>query len=589
MSHLGEERLMRYVLDDLDADTRLDVERHVQDCERCRERLDSERRLDELLLGSVPAAPHGSAQRALDRLWETVDAQGPAAEHERERDAAPRTVLRRVAPWLPALAAAAALLLMVQLTDEEPAPDEPTGGGTPALGHVDDDPTPPTPPVEPLQALPALLAEPVDAGRLQAVRDEVAASLVLTDAQERADALEALRREGWPLATHLRALALGPDEDLARAALLAAGDDPNTLAATVEHPELGDLVLTLLERDPAPVDRSVALRRALERRAADDDRSLELLGRAPGTSSRRCLDRAVDARLTTLLNGDAPLVAPGLTALSERVPMDLAYAMVMDTARSRPALVGELAPLFERLVDRDREGVVERLRTDLLVGGALPPHAWLETQTLGELVPALLMVLDAPEPDPASLDALVALGGERAVLGLHELWVGSGAGASRPELGALVALLERQGRIPEELMSELSADGMGTLRTFLAALPAADGTDLLHGLLRRQPADETALLRTTELLMELARTGAPDDSVALVEWLSARPTDPSAPLGWTVCAHLDGARAQAAWQALGLDLDRLNRATRSADRRLAKALPPPDSVLAPLGRALRPR
>jgi hypothetical protein len=588
MSHLGEERLMRYVLDDLDADTRLDVERHVQDCDRCRERLDSERHLDELLLGSVPAAPHGSAQRALDRLWEAVDAPGPAAEneHDRDRDVGPRPLLRRATPWLPALAAAAALLLMVQLSDEDQVPGETNGSPAPALGELSDDPPPPA---EPVELLPALLGEPVDTGRLQAVRDQVAASLVLSDAQERADALDALRREGWPLATHLRALALGPDEDLARAALLAAGDDPNTLAATVELPNLGDLVLTLLERDPAPVDRSVALRRALERRAAEDDRSLELLGRAPGTSSRRSFERVVGARLASLLSGEPPLVAPGLATLSERVPMDLAYALVMDTARTRPSLVGELAPLFDRLVARDREGVVERLRNDLLAGGSLPPRAWLRAQTLGELVPALLMALDTPEPAPENLDALVALGGELAVLGLHELWVGSGAGASRPELAALVALLERQDGIPEALISELSTDGMGTLRTFLAALPAEAGADLLHGLLRRQPADEAALPRSTELLMELARTGTPDDALALVEWLSERPADPAAPLGWTVCAHLDGTRAQAAWQALGLDPDRLTRASRFADRRLAKALPPSDSVLAPLGRALRPR
>jgi hypothetical protein len=584
MSHVGEERLLRYVLDDLDADTRLDVERHVQDCDRCRERIDAERRLDELLLGSVPAAPHGSAQRALDRLWEAVDAPSPASDDDVEQG--PRPALRRVAPWLPALAAAAALLLMLQLTDDDALPDPATGSATPMLGDLGIDPRPV---VEPSAPPPALPGEPVDAGRLEAVRDQVAASLLLPDAQERADALDALRREGWPLATHLRALALGPDEDLARAALLAAGDDPNTLAATVEHPSLGDLVLTLLERDSAPVDRSVALRRALERRAVGDDRSLELLGRAPGSSSRRSLERVLAARLATLLDGESSLVAPGLAALTERVPMDLAFALVMDTAHSQPSLGAEFAPLFDRLVARDREGVVERLRTDLLAGGSLPPRAWLEAQSLAELVPTLLVVLDAPEPDRASLDALVALGGEPALLGLHELWVGSGAGASRPELGALVTLLERRRGIPDDLMSELSADGVGTLRTILAALPAEDGADLLHGLLRLQPVDEAALPRTTDLLMELARSGTPDDALALAEWLSARPTDLAAPLGWTVCAHLDGVRAHAAWQALGLDPDRLTRASRFADRRLAKALPPSDSVLAPLGRALRPR
>ena len=135
MKHVGETNLQQFVLDELDTESHLAIERHMAVCAGCRRRLRFERQLDEWLLESVPASVPGAAEQSLARLWASVD-QEQTQSPEQTADDGPRvvnrtSVWRRSLPlWWPAAAAAAGVVLMLWLVDgpstEAPIGDEQT-------------------------------------------------------------------------------------------------------------------------------------------------------------------------------------------------------------------------------------------------------------------------------------------------------------------------------------------------------------------------------------------------------------------------------------------------------------------------------
>ncbi len=99
-SHPGPARLQRYLLGELSGERRLDVDRHVAECARCRARVEQEQQLDEWLLASLPATPAADdTAQAFKTLWERVDAgevasSGSVAEAgtSAQLDSSPRAV-----------------------------------------------------------------------------------------------------------------------------------------------------------------------------------------------------------------------------------------------------------------------------------------------------------------------------------------------------------------------------------------------------------------------------------------------------------------------------------------------------------------
>ncbi len=96
MTHIAEEQLVAYALDDADDGTRVVVETHVAMCEACRAELEELRRV--LLAASGLDAPPRPAEYGAD-VWARLEPRLPG-------EARPSTLA-----WRPWLAAAAALLL----------------------------------------------------------------------------------------------------------------------------------------------------------------------------------------------------------------------------------------------------------------------------------------------------------------------------------------------------------------------------------------------------------------------------------------------------------------------------------------------
>jgi anti-sigma factor RsiW len=57
MTHPGSAKLQRYTLGELSAEARLAVDGHLANCPRCRQLVEEERQLDELIIGSLGGTP----------------------------------------------------------------------------------------------------------------------------------------------------------------------------------------------------------------------------------------------------------------------------------------------------------------------------------------------------------------------------------------------------------------------------------------------------------------------------------------------------------------------------------------------------
>ena len=614
MKHLGDERLTRYALGELDAEQRLEVDRHLQRCERCAARAAAEARLDEWLARSLPAGPGSTAERALERLWQAVDDAAPEPVTAGVPASAPRR-WRRLRPWWPALAAAASLLaLLWSVADLGPdrGPDRGPGrgpgrgplGGEPEVRAID----PPQPsalgdPELAFAPIPSTTDPPwsvpadsvdragasVDPVRLAQVRDEVGA-LLLTAADEDTLrlALAAWRRDGWPVASLLRAHALGADDAIGRAAVWASAQDAATLAAVVQDGRRAEAVLALLERDDELLGESLVLLRAVERRAAaDDDRCLGLLARTPGERAQRALERVWRGRLARLRALPADAAAAPIAALADALPADDALELLLATA-DVAALRAPLAASFARSVARAGEAGVERLEQVLAQHGVVPPlQEWIVEARLVELVPAMLALLERDGRQLTWVGAVAALGGEQAALGLHALWEAADERAAGVLGPALSSVLREDPAARAALVARLATQDSAETLAVAAELPADLGDTLLLEVLVARDDARDPDGHGAALLAGLARGARSELAAALLAWVQSRPPDHAlVPLGWTVAARLDPLLAQGQWSLQGRDPDRLARVARAASRPLDRARPPSSRVLAPLGRDL---
>lgn len=609
MTHIGEARWQQYVLDECDAEAVLQIEAHLSGCAPCRQRLAEERRLDEWLLETIPAAGAGSAERSLERLWEAVDAPAQPAPVRRSWQ-------RRVALWWPAAAAACALMLIWSLQDTftaaptlpqseitalgpvhgpVPAPlgvdaDELNGGSDGGGRHVEPDDVP---------------AEVVDAARLRAAQQHTAA--VLVDAHKRlpdhdgdfgracAAGLAGLRAEGWPVGSLVRSWALGDDAEVAAVAVRYAACEPSTFnvlaAALVRDERLAEAVLTQLERDVTPVDGCLALVRALERRAASADnpqRSATLLARSQGPRSGAALSRLLDDRVDqTLADPAAAGAGETLLQLAALVPADQALDALL-TVSDEPALEPLMRSAFQVRLAESKEAGVAALRQAFEQRN--PPAVlldWIVACERTDLVPSLLIQLEEDPGDQRLLAAVVTLGGEQAASGLVDLWAAE-AGSRRELLrSGLSDVLRREPLTLERVGMALAARGSEEARELSQALPPELASPLLLACLVAQDSVADNDGHQAALLMALARTVPSGHGAQLLEWIGTRSADDELlPLAWAVASQLDGAAAGEAWAALGHDASSLDQVAGSTARRFAASSLPSQRMLTPLRRAL---
>ena len=612
MTHVGEARWQQYVLDECDAETVLQIEAHLLGCPLCRQRLAEERRLDEWLLETIPAAGSGSAERSLERLWAALDARVQPAPVRRSWQ-------RRVALWWPAAAAASALMLIWSLQDVFTAAPTLPQSETTALGPVHGPvPAPLGVDADELNRpgdgggrrieTDDVPAEVVDSARLRAAQQHTAA--VLLDAHKRfpdhdddfghacAAGLAALRAEGWPVGSLVRSWALGDEAEMATVAVRYAACEPSTfnvLAAALNRDEqLAEAVLAQLERDVTPVDASLALVRALERRAASADhpqRCATLLARAQGPRSGAALSRLLDDRVDqTLADPAAAVAGEALLQLATLVPANEALNALL-TVSAEPALEPLMRSAFQaRLAVAELAGVAA-LRQALEQRN--PPAVlldWIVACERSDLVPALLIQLEDDPGDARLLAAVVTLGGEQAASGLIDLWFAEAGSRGELLLSGVREVLRREHQTLERVGSALAARGSEEARELSQALPSELASPLLLACLVAQGniADDDS--HKAALLMALARTGPSGQGPRLLEWIGKRPADDELlPLAWAVASQLDGAAAGEAWAALGHDAARLSQVGDSTARRFAASSLPSQRMLTPLRRALSAR
>jgi len=596
MKHVGEANLQQFVLDELDTESHLAIERHMATCAECRRRLRVERQLDEWLLESVPASVPGAAEQSLARLWATVDHE-QTESLEKPSDDGPgvvnrRSVWRRSLPlWWPA-AAAAGVVLMLWLVDG-PSTEAPVGDEQAALSLL-------------AVASKVSTSEPVDPGRLAAAQQRTADVLVAARTQwpgskdEFARACDrefaGLRREGWPVASLVRGWALGDDETVAEAALQYASREPATwgvLAAALDGDGTRvDTVLELLRRDIAPVADSLAIIRALERRAtgrSPDGRSVALLAAASGARSSRALTRMLDRRLDrALADSGSVLAVESLLQIVAVLPTDPALGALM-LAGGDQALEAVMRGAFLACVKTDRAGCVLALRASLGKRERCSVLLdWSLAADLVELVPSLLTRLEDDPGDRPVLTTVVAMGGLEAAAGLALLWEAESGSRAEPFLDGLADVLQADTDLSGELGRQLAESGSERVRALADVLPIDQVQPLLMGCLAGQPAGPDVAGHQAALLVMVARMGRPQDAGALFEWIASRPDDdPLLALAWAAAARLDGARAGEAWGALGHDPARLRLVARAANSRFRSASMPSDRLLTPLSRALQ--
>lgn len=105
--HVTED-LSAYLANELDQSERSRVELHLRDCESCRKELDKHKRLNELLAASQPIAPSDEIIRG---VMQRVQHEEPG-------------FTKRVLPWLAIAAILAAVLFLLRIRKETPAPGE---------------------------------------------------------------------------------------------------------------------------------------------------------------------------------------------------------------------------------------------------------------------------------------------------------------------------------------------------------------------------------------------------------------------------------------------------------------------------------
>jgi len=615
MTHIGEARWQQYVLDECDAETVLLIEAHLSGCALCRQRLAEERRLDEWLLETIPAAGAGSAERSLERLWAAVDAGAHPG-------GAPVPWKRRVALWWPALAAASALALVWSLDDSfttaplletsettAVAPDraavpaplgvdaaELNGRGESVGRSVERDG---------LAAEAADAAEAVDAGRLRTAQQRTAS--VLLDAQQRmpddddefggacAAGLAGLRAEGWPVGSLVRSWALGDDLEVAAVALRYAACEPSTshvLAAALDRGERrAELALAQLERDVTPVEGSLALVRALERRAIHEDnpaRIASLLARSQGPRSGAALSRLLDDRVDqAIADPSSALAGEALLQLATLVPVSEALDALL-TVSVRQALEPTMRSAFLARLDSAEAEAVAALSQAL--GQRNPPPVlldWIVASERPALVPALLSNLEDEPTDERFLAAVVSLGGEQAASGLIELWSAETGSGRAPLLSGVNDILRREPQTLERIGLAYADRGSEEAQELSQALAPELASPLLLACLVAQEnvADDDG--HRAALLLALARRGPSGHGARLLEWIGTRPADDQLlPLAWAVASQLDSAATGEAWVALGHDPSRLHQVAGSTARRFAASSLPSERMLTPLRRAL---
>jgi hypothetical protein len=110
MNHKNAWDLIPWIANGTAADNeRNAAQRHLQDCQACRDELEAQRRLQQAMRvpAAIEAMPHGSLQK----LWERIDAQPEAAPPEAVE---PQTAhASRLTGWLAAAVVVQALLLGV--------------------------------------------------------------------------------------------------------------------------------------------------------------------------------------------------------------------------------------------------------------------------------------------------------------------------------------------------------------------------------------------------------------------------------------------------------------------------------------------
>jgi len=448
-------------------------------------------------------------------------------------------------------------------------------------------------------------AEVVDAARLRTAQQRTAT--VLLDGHKRfpdhdgdfgracAAGLAALRAEGWPVGSLVRSWALGDDVVVAAVAVRYAACEPSTFnvlaAALARDGRLAEAALAQLERDVTPVEASLPLVRALERRAARADdplRCATLLARSQGPRSGAALSRLLDDRVDQTLASPASAQArEALLNLATLVPVDEALDALL-TVSDEPALEPVMRGAFQARLAVAEEAGVAALRQAFAQRN--PPSVlldWIVASECVDLVPTLLIQLEEDPGDQGLLAAVVTLGGEPAASGLIDLWAAE-SGSRRERLASgLSDVLRREPLTLERVGSALAARGSDEARELSQALPSELAAPLLLACLVAQenPVDDGG--HQAALLMALARTGPSGHVAQLLEWIGARPADDElSPLAWAVASQLDGVAAGAAWAALGHDPSSLSQVADSSARRFAAASLPSQRLLNPLRRAL---
>lgn len=425
----------------------------------------------------------------------------------------------------------------------------------------------------------------VDGVRLAEVRAEIEAALRLpADHDDRRATWARLRRQGWPLGTHLRALALGPDEALARQALLEIPDDGSTLAGALLRPGLQSDVLALVEQRPDVLTRSRTLARAIEGLALDDDRCLRLLAGSDQAALEQALRRTLAARLRVL--DDLPDIEAqtALLATSRCLPAGAALELLLDAV---PILGAASTAGFQALLSERGESARDAVVSYLASTLPLPPQPWIEATGDDRVVPLLLRRLDRGDEAPAILSCLASLGGPSIAGALALRFDVESSASDDPLLVALGEVLQSEDSRSAAALG-LAARGSDALLALAHALPATRGAALIVSALAAGQRSADADGHRAALLLGLGQLGSRDQAPALLSQLveGAGEADLAA-LTWVVAAKLDPAAAGQAWEATGRSADVLLRAAKQCDRRLARALPPSRTDLIPLERALR--
>ncbi len=118
--------LSAYLANELDQDERSRVELHLRDCESCRKELEKHKRLNEVLASSQLISPGHEIIRGVMRQ----------IQHEQKA-----ITFKRLLPWLAIAAVLAAVLFLLRIQKETPAPGEVVKKTPPVIKPIN----PPTP------------------------------------------------------------------------------------------------------------------------------------------------------------------------------------------------------------------------------------------------------------------------------------------------------------------------------------------------------------------------------------------------------------------------------------------------------------